>query len=143
MSLVCLGYNCPKSRECGRYLYNLNSKYRIEVNTIENLASCGSVSISSDGIKEDWWCGPQGNYAMFEPLDSITDWHKVAELNAKALMEEQYKVEILEKALLQAVRDRNYLEEQIYLSAVDGGKLSVDYYIEQAKRRLNDESSNN
>lgn len=47
----------------------------------------------------------------------------------------------LRKALELAVSDRNYLAEQIYLGTTDGGKLSVDYYIKQAERRLNDEKT--
>lgn len=122
MSLVCSGYNCPKSKECGRCINNLSSKYYDEVNTIENLASFGSSLISSEGIKENYWCGPHGNYAMFELAKDSSDI-------------------ILRKALELAVSDRNYLAEQIYLGTIDGGKLSVDYYIKQAERRLNDEKT--
>lgn len=122
MALICTGYNCPKSKECGKCINNLNSRYHTEVNTIENLASFGSGSISSEGIKENYWCGPHGNYAMFELARDSSDI-------------------ILRKALELAVSDRNYLAEQIYLGVVDGGKLSVDYYIKQAERRLNDEET--
>ena len=120
MSLVCSGYNCPKSKKCSRCIDNLSSKYYDEVNTIENLASFGSGSISSEGIKENYWCGPHGNYAMFELARDSSDI-------------------ILRKVLQLAVSDRNYLAEQIYLGAVDDGKLSVDYYTKQAERRLNGE----
>lgn len=121
MSLVCTGYNCPKSNTCGRCINHLSSEFYNEVNTVESLSSFGSCSISSEGIKENWWCGPNGGYKMFEPLYTPAT---------------KTEIEILEKALQQAVSDRNYLAEQIYLGAVDCGKLSVDYYIEQAKRRI-------
>lgn len=120
MALICTGYNCPKNKKCGRCINNLNSRYCAEVNTVENLASFGSGSFSSEGIKENYWCGPHGNYAMFELARNSSEI-------------------ILRKALELAVSDRNYLAEQIYLGAVDGGKLSVDYYMKQAERRLNDE----
>ena len=67
-------------------------------------------------------CGINGNYAMFELARDSSDI-------------------ILRKALELAVSDRNYLAEQIYLGAVNGGKLSVDYYIKQAERRLSDEEN--
>lgn len=122
MALICTGYNCQKSNECDKCINNLNSRYKTEVNTVENLASFGSGLISSEGIKENYWCGHHGNYAMFELARDSSDI-------------------ILRKALELAVSDRNYLAEQIYLGAVDSGKLSVDYYIKQAERRLNDEET--
>ena len=104
MALICTGYNCPKSKKCGRCVDNLSSKYYIDINTTKELGD------------------PNGNCAWFELVDN---WSEIK----------------LRKALELAVNDRNYLAEQIYLGAVDSGKLSVDYYIEQAERRLNDEET--
>ena len=122
MALICTGYNCPKNKECGRCINNLNSKYHTEVNTVENLASFGSFTLDSTGVNycDGFCCGTNGNYAMVELARDSSDI-------------------ILRKALELAVSDRNYLAEQIYLGAVDDGKLSVDYYIKQAERKLNDE----
>lgn len=124
MALICTGYNCPKSKECGKCINNLNSRYHAEVNTVENLASFGSFTLDSTGVHyhNGVLCGTNGNYAMFELARDSSDI-------------------ILRKALELAVSDRNYLAEQIYLGAVDGGKLSVDYYMKQAERRLNDEET--
>ena len=124
MALICTGYNCPKSKECGRCINNLNLRYRTEVNNVQNLAGFGSFTLDSTGVHHhnNVLCGTNGNYAMFELARDLSDI-------------------ILRKALELAVSDRNYLAEQIYLGAVDGGKLSVDYYIKQAERRLNDEET--
>lgn len=124
MALICTGYNCPKSKECGKCINNLNLRYHTEVNTVENLASFGSFTFDGTGVHyhNSVLCGINGNYAMFELARDSSDI-------------------ILRKALELAVSNRNYLAEQIYLGAVDGGKLSVDYYIKQAERRLNDEEN--
>ena len=68
MALICTGYNCPKSKECGKCINNLNSKYRTEVNTVENLAGFGSFTLDSTGVHchNNVLCGTNGNYAMFE-----------------------------------------------------------------------------
>ena len=71
MALICTGYNCPKSKECGKCINNLNSRYRTEVNTVENLASFGSFTFDGTGVHyhNNVLCGTNGNYAMFEPTD--------------------------------------------------------------------------
>lgn len=98
MALICTGYNCPKSKECGKCINNLNSRYHAEVNTVENLASFGSFTFDGTGVHyhNNVLCGTNGNYAMFE-----------------------------------LVRDSSDI--------VDDGRLSVDYYMKQAERRLNSE----
>ena len=124
MALICTGYNCPKSKECGKCINNLNSRYHTEVNTVENLANFSSFTFDGTGVHyhNSVLCGINGNYAMFELARDSSDI-------------------ILRKALELAVSDRNYLAEQIYLGTVDGGKLSVDYYMKQAERRLNNEEN--
>ena len=45
-------------------------------------------------------------------------------------------VTILERALNNAVRDRNYLAKEFYSSVVGEGQLSTDYYLKQAEKEL-------
>ena len=75
MGIICTGANCPRYKECGRYVENLSSKYRQEpwyIHTLGNLATCGSVvclDTEPASVKMD--CGPLGNYAMFEPIKEL------------------------------------------------------------------------
>ena len=75
MALICTGYNCPKSKECGKCIDNLNSRYHAEVNTVENLASFGTFTLDSIGVHyhNDALCGTNGNYAMFELAGDSSD----------------------------------------------------------------------
>ena len=52
-----------------RYVHNLSMKYRKEYHTVEPLDSFGWGSISMDGCEVHTWCGYNGNYAMYEPID--------------------------------------------------------------------------
>lgn len=65
MALICTGCGCQRSFKCGKCIHNLNLKYQDEVNTVENLATFGSSSISSNGVEENYLCGTNGRYNLF------------------------------------------------------------------------------
>ena len=66
--MICCSNYCEKNCKCGRYIYNLSIKYRKEIQTVESLDSFGWGSISKDGCEFYTYCGPNGNYAMYEPI---------------------------------------------------------------------------
>ena len=68
----CTGDNCPKAKECELYYVNLAQK----INTsfpLESWATFGSTTMwvnqetRESGCKDEWYCGPNGNYKMFKP----------------------------------------------------------------------------
>lgn len=67
--MVCCSGSCEKCTKCGRYIYNLSTKYREGAHTVEALASFGWGSISTDKCESHYMCGPNGNYAMYEPIE--------------------------------------------------------------------------
>lgn len=70
--MKCFGDGCSRKHDCFKWIGNQNFWDKNKVYTIENLATFGSASIGVDGIKENFWCGSQGNYAMFEPIPTAT-----------------------------------------------------------------------
>lgn len=66
--MVCCSSQCKKCNKCGRYIYNLSTKYRTETHTVESLDSFGWASISNEGCEVHTYCGFNGNYAMYEPI---------------------------------------------------------------------------
>ena len=69
--MKCYGDGCSKKYDCLRWIGN-QRLWATGIYTTENLATFGSASIGTDGIKENFWCGSQGNYAMFEPIPTAT-----------------------------------------------------------------------
>lgn len=67
--MICCSWSCEKCSKCGKYLCNLSSKYRKEYQTVESLATYGWGSFSKDDCKSYYICGPNGNYAMYEPIE--------------------------------------------------------------------------
>ena len=67
--MICCSSYCKKNSICGRYIYNLSMKYRKEVQTVEALDSFGWGSISMDKCEVHTYCGQNGNYAMYEPIE--------------------------------------------------------------------------
>ena len=67
--MICCSGNCEKNCKCGRYIYNLSMKYRKEIQTVESLDSFGWGRLSKDGCESYTDCGPNGNYAMYEPIE--------------------------------------------------------------------------
>lgn len=66
--MVCCSGNCERNNKCGRYIYNLSTKYRQGTHTVESLDSFGWGSISNEGCEHHTYCGFNGNYAMYEPI---------------------------------------------------------------------------
>ena len=62
--MLCCSEKCKKKYECGLYYHN----HFGEPDIVEDIASCGSGSISTEGITENWWCGELGDYKMFRPI---------------------------------------------------------------------------
>lgn len=67
--MVCCSGSCEKCTKCGRYIHNLSTKYREGVHTVEALASFGHGFISTGKCESHYMCGPNGNYAMYEPIE--------------------------------------------------------------------------
>lgn len=66
--MICCSNTCEKCNHCGKYIYNLSAKYRKEMQTVESLATYGWGSISTDKCEVHYECGPNGNYALHEPV---------------------------------------------------------------------------
>ena len=66
--MVCCS-QCEKSTKCGKHIHNLSTKYRKEPQTVEALATFGWGSISTDKCEVHYVCGPNGNYALYEPVE--------------------------------------------------------------------------
>jgi hypothetical protein len=66
--MVCCSNTCEKCNSCGKYIHNLSTKYRKEMQTVESLATYGWGSISTDKCEVHYICGPSGNYALYEPV---------------------------------------------------------------------------
>ena len=71
--MICCSGNCERNCKCGRYIYNLSTKYRTGTQTIEPLDSFGWGSISNKGCETYTYCGFNGNYAMYEPIEMEDD----------------------------------------------------------------------
>ena len=67
--MVCCSSQCEKCNKCGRYIYNLSTRYRKGTHTVEPLDSFGWGSISNKGCEHHTYCGFNGNYAMYEPIE--------------------------------------------------------------------------
>ena len=70
--LVCCSSDCEKCKQCGRYIYNLSDKYRNQPNTVESLSTYGWGSIGPNKCEVHTYCGFNGKYAMFEPIEPTT-----------------------------------------------------------------------
>ena len=71
--MLCCSNSCEKKSECNLYYIN---NFGI-IDQIEDFANCGSGSISSEGIKEDYWCGKLGNYKMFRSIQITEEEFKI------------------------------------------------------------------
>ena len=67
--MICCSNDCNKCSKCGKYICNLSLKYRNGYHTVEHLASFGGGSISKNGCEIYYVCGPNGDYAMYEPIN--------------------------------------------------------------------------
>lgn len=77
----CTGDCCPKAKDCERYYENLSKKQKCSF-PLESWATFGSSSMwinsetGESGCKDEWYCGPSGEYKMFKrfelPLSELT-----------------------------------------------------------------------
>lgn len=68
---TCCSTRCEKRYECNKHCFNNVGSY-----TSEDFYTFGTGSISSEGCKEEHWCGELGNYKMFEPIKKQTDYQQ-------------------------------------------------------------------
>lgn len=71
ISNVCFSVSCDRKDKCKTHVRNCTNKNN-ENNIIEynDYSTYGSVTISTDGVSENYWCGPKGGYKMFKPIDN-------------------------------------------------------------------------
>ena len=73
---ACCSVRCEKALTCKR---------RYIEGFCEDYYSFGSGGISSDGdLVENYWCGPQGDYKMYIPIDKsiiINEFNKVIKMS--------------------------------------------------------------
>lgn len=68
----CTGDCCPKAKDCELYYVNLSKKLNTSF-PLESWATFGSTTMwvnqetGESGCKDEWYCGPNGKYAMFKP----------------------------------------------------------------------------
>lgn len=80
--MLCTGSGCDRAARCGLYYRNPQPDNR-KYDNVESLASCGSGSISSEGCHVEHWCGPLGDYKMFEHIPDQVLYEKIAnEINS-------------------------------------------------------------
>ena len=66
---ICISADCPKYSYCKRAMGEIG-----KIEACVDLANIGSGSASSEGvISEDYACGPNGDYKMFEPTEQTND----------------------------------------------------------------------
>lgn len=70
--MICCSSDCSKCCECGKYIKNLSAKYRNGYHQVEALASYGSCSISIDKFESHNVCGANGDYSMYEPIETAS-----------------------------------------------------------------------
>ena len=76
--MICCSGSCEKSNKCGKYIYNLSTKYRNGMYTVESLATFGCGYISKDGCESHYMCGSCAKYAMYEPIEiEVEDENRV------------------------------------------------------------------
>ena len=67
----CTGDNCPKAKDCELYYENLAKKLKTSF-PMESWATFGSTTMwvnqetGKSGCKDEWYCGPNGEYKMFK-----------------------------------------------------------------------------
>lgn len=103
--LICSSTYCKKCKQCGRYIFNLSDKYKSQINTVEPLADFGWGSIGTNSQGETHcevhtYCGFNGNYAMFEPIESSAVSEGLSPSNKKMIDKKQIE-EIVKETIYQ------------------------------------------
>ena len=65
--MACCSSQCERRHLCAHYMGNLSESDRVE--SVESYYTFGSGSISSEGCKAYYWCGPYGDWRMFTPIN--------------------------------------------------------------------------
>ena len=66
MKTLCCSTKCEKRFECAKADINNDG-----VHYIEDFYSFGSGTFTDNGCKIEAWCGEEGNYKMFEPIEEV------------------------------------------------------------------------
>ena len=67
--MICCSLMCERNKECGKFMYNLSTKYKNQSLTVESLATFGWGSLDVNGCKIECVCGGNGGYALYEPIE--------------------------------------------------------------------------
>ena len=96
----CTGDNCPKAKECKLYYENLKNEYPNNLFLLESWATFGSTTMwansetGESGCRDEWYCGPNGNYKMFQqyskPLAELT-LGEIKQICSDHLKDNKYK----------------------------------------------------
>lgn len=65
MRTSCCSRTCEKRYECRRSDINNFGTF-----CVEDFSSSATGHFTANGCEIDYWCGKQGNYKMFEPLEN-------------------------------------------------------------------------
>ena len=81
----CTGDNCPKAKDCELYYENLSKKQKCSF-PLESWATFGSTTMwanqetGESGCKDEWYCGPNGEYKMFKQFVKNLDELSLGEI---------------------------------------------------------------
>lgn len=71
ISNICFSISCDKKDKCKIHVRNQTNNddkcHQVEYN---DYSTYGSVTVTTDGVSENYWCGPKGGYRMFKPIDN-------------------------------------------------------------------------
>jgi hypothetical protein len=65
--MACCSSQCERKHLCAYYIDNPRETAGYE--SVESYYTFGSCSISSEGCRETWACGPMGSWGMFRPIN--------------------------------------------------------------------------
>lgn len=91
----CTGDNCPRHNDCELFYINLGRKSPGITFPVESWATFGSTAMwvnqktGESGCKDEWYCGPNGNYKMFKPY--IRPFSELTLGEVKLICEEHQK----------------------------------------------------
>lgn len=65
MKTLCCSNKCERRFECARADINNEG-----LHCVEDFSSFGAGTLTNNGYEIEYWCGKEGNYKMFDPMDS-------------------------------------------------------------------------
>ena len=66
MKTLCCSTKCEKRFECAKADINNEGTH-----CVEDFSSFGTGTFTDNGCEIEHWCGEEGNYKMFEPIEEI------------------------------------------------------------------------